>query len=149
MFIPFLQTLTNAQNRRTTVVFISSASIFRVLSGAHTTTVEKAVRVRNECSWIFLTFKKNRIVASAIDPLSLATLKENEAFLNNRSDVVKKGNLESIVEFSFLLIFINFNKREARGGGGGIVRSLSSERLLMRSSVVNCPHTFGQDCRLS
>ena len=147
-----MQTLTNAQNRRTTVVFISSASIFRVLSGAHTTTVEKAVRVRNQCimcSWIFLTFKKNRIVASAIDPLCLAILKENEAFLNNRSDVVKKGNLKSIIEFSFLLIFINFDKREAGGGGGGIVRSLSSERLLMRSSAVNCPHTFGQDCRLS
>ena len=101
------------------------------------------------CSWIFLTFKKNRIVASAIDPCCLAILKENEAFLNNRSDVVKKRNLKNIIEFSFLLIFINFDKREAGGGGGGIVRSLSSERLLMRSSAVNCPHTFGQDCRLS
>ena len=102
------------------------------------------------CSWIFLTFKKkNRIVASAIDPLCLAILKENEAFLNNRSDVVNKGNLKSIIEFSFLLIFINFEKREAGGGGGGIVRSLSSERLLMRSYALNCPHNFGQECRLS
>ena len=98
---------------------------------------------------VFLTFKKNRIVASAIDPLCLAILKENEAFLNSRSDAVKKGNLKSVIEFSFLLIFINFEKREAGGGAGGIVRSLSSERLLMRSSAVNCLHTFDQDCRLS
>ena len=34
LLIPFLQTLTNAQNRQTTVVCILSASILRVLSGA-------------------------------------------------------------------------------------------------------------------
>ena len=58
----FIQTLTNAQNRRTTAVRIFSASILQVLSGAHTTTVEKAVRVRNQClmsSWTFVIFKGN------------------------------------------------------------------------------------------
>ena len=62
VLISFIQTLTNAQNRRTTAVRIFSASILQVLSGAHTTTVEKAVRVRNQClmrSWTFVTFKEN------------------------------------------------------------------------------------------
>ena len=62
VLISFMQTLTNAQNRRTTAVRIFSASILQVLSGAHTTTVEKAVRVRNQClmcSWTFVTFKEN------------------------------------------------------------------------------------------
>ena len=103
VLIPFLQTLTNAKNRHTTAVRIFSASILRVLSGAHTTTVEKAVRVRNQClmcSWTFVTFKKKRIVTSAIDHLLLAILNENDTILKNRSDVVKKE--EGTIEFSLL-----------------------------------------------
>ena len=60
LLILFLQMLTNAQNRRTTVACILSASTLRVLLGVHTTAVEKAVRVRNHrimYSFIFLTFK--------------------------------------------------------------------------------------------
>ena len=37
-----------------------------------------------------LTLKKTWIEASKIDPLPLAMLKENEAILKTRSDVVKK-----------------------------------------------------------
>ena len=44
--IPFLQTLTNAQHRRLSVAYISTASIHWTPTGANTIT---AVRVRNQC----------------------------------------------------------------------------------------------------
>ena len=46
--------------------------------------------------------------------------------------------------FSFFKIFINIDRDR---GGSGLARSWSSEKLPVKSSAVNCPDTFDQDCR--
>ena len=124
-------------------------------------------------------------------------LKENEAILKSRSDVVKKeeGTIESFLRelcwcemwfleqnvniylvgtlvgeycswrrkmletrvfwsycqgcFLFFSVFV-FSRFSSilTGGGDGLALPWSLEKLPVKSSAVNCPNTFGQDCRL-
>ena len=64
---------------------------------------------------------------------------------------LKRGFSEAIVKvvFFFFLSFV-FSRFSSilTGGGGGLALSWSLEKLPVKSSSVNCPNTFGQDCRL-
>ena len=51
---------------------------------------------------------------------------------------------EAIVRVVFL--FQDFHQ-QGGGGTGGLEQSWSLERLPVKSSAVNCPNTFDQDCR--
>ena len=132
LLVPLLQTLTNAQHRRTTVLCILSASIHWAPSGAHITTAEKAVRVRNSCTvclWIFLTFKKNWIVASAIDPPPPSNVERKWSCSEERIGCGYKGTRDNrifvvVVFFIFFKIFINIDM----GRGKAWLRGLGLKR---------------------
>ena len=66
---------------------------------------------------------------------------------------LKRGFSEAIVKVVFSFFFFSvfaFSRFSSilTGGGGGLALSWSLEKLPVKSSAVNCPNTFGQDCRL-